>query len=318
MEGHAYGVLAVHFSPDGKFIASGSYDTTVKVWDAHTGACVRTMEGHSREVRAVHFSPDGKFIASGSGDNTVRVWDAHEALGHFANMRLSTLLLDRMWQLKLADADGSRGVDVQKAVAFLVKSGLRSRLLNEIWGLATSQGEFSSLNVERFKTVSRLLAMVQKGMKLDLVEAAGGSIELTTGIKAEAAPLVSQSAGPFVRPPHDELEIVLAETSLDDLTCELGARLLEKVLEVDAAAVKTVRELKVNGEALYDTREFQELVQPSFPDMKKIEKWVAGGNWANILGMRAIVRRFPELGTWPVGLYAQDWDSMQISQDKDP
>jgi WD40 repeat protein len=67
----------VAFSPDGHRIVSGSYDNTVRVWDADTGKPVgQPLTGHIMAVLSVAFSPDGKLIASGSMDNSVRLWDA--------------------------------------------------------------------------------------------------------------------------------------------------------------------------------------------------------------------------------------------------
>ena len=93
---HSKPVNTVAFSPDGKWLASGANDDTIKIWDTSTGYVLRTLYGHSSNVNSLAVSPDGKLLASGSGDmtstreiptfkrggivggvrdNTVRLWD---------------------------------------------------------------------------------------------------------------------------------------------------------------------------------------------------------------------------------------------------
>ena len=74
LEGHRRAVKSVCFSPDGRRLASGSYDMTVRLWDVETGTSVRTLEGHNAEGNSVCFSPDGRWLASSSKDRTVRMW----------------------------------------------------------------------------------------------------------------------------------------------------------------------------------------------------------------------------------------------------
>ena len=77
LAGHTDWVHSVAFSPDGARIASGSYDSTVRLWDAKTGAAIgEPLQGHTRHVCSVAFSPDGARIASGSGDTTIQLWYA--------------------------------------------------------------------------------------------------------------------------------------------------------------------------------------------------------------------------------------------------
>jgi uncharacterized delta-60 repeat protein len=67
-------VRSVAFSPDGKYLVSGSMDKTVRVWEIVTGKEVARMT-HDDWVNSVAFSPDGKYVVSGSDDKTARVWD---------------------------------------------------------------------------------------------------------------------------------------------------------------------------------------------------------------------------------------------------
>jgi WD40 repeat protein len=65
----------VAFAPDGQTLASGSYDETVRLWDAASGDLLRILEGHTYRVGSVAFAPDGQTLASTSWDDTVWLWD---------------------------------------------------------------------------------------------------------------------------------------------------------------------------------------------------------------------------------------------------
>ncbi|MEM7589625.1 MAG: pentapeptide repeat-containing protein, partial [Myxococcota bacterium] len=76
LAGHTSVVYGVSFSSDGQRVASSSYDSTVRIWNAISGQQLHQLKGHMNSVYSVTFSPKDKLVASGSVDNTVRIWNA--------------------------------------------------------------------------------------------------------------------------------------------------------------------------------------------------------------------------------------------------
>lgn len=76
LAGHEECILSLAFSPDGRRLASGSGDTTVRFWDLSTETPLVTGKGHTGWVLCVSWSPDGRMLASGGMDGLLCLWDA--------------------------------------------------------------------------------------------------------------------------------------------------------------------------------------------------------------------------------------------------
>lgn len=77
MPGHAEAVVSLHFSPCGQHLASGSGDTTLRLWDLNTETPHFTCTGHKQWVLCVAWSPDSTKVASSCKNGETRIWDPH-------------------------------------------------------------------------------------------------------------------------------------------------------------------------------------------------------------------------------------------------
>jgi WD40 repeat protein len=173
------GVESLSYSPDGKYLASGSLDNAVRLWEAGTGRETLVLAGRSSWVRAVAYSPDGRYLALGSTDRTVRIWEAgtgRETLtlaGHTATVRSVAYSPDgrqvvsgaadssvRVWDAKTGrELMALRGHDsVVRAVAWdptgrFILSGSSDRTIKvwdagtgeELWTFTGHAGEVNAL-----------------------------------------------------------------------------------------------------------------------------------------------------------------------------
>lgn len=69
--GHMKSVRTLDFHPHGEYVASGSNDTTVRLWDVRKNLCIENYRGHVANVNSVKFSPDGSWIASSGTEGKI-------------------------------------------------------------------------------------------------------------------------------------------------------------------------------------------------------------------------------------------------------
>jgi WD40 repeat protein len=74
LDGEADSTTALAFGPDGKTLAAGSRDGSIRLWDVAIAAEQAVLRGHTDTVRSLAFGPDGDTLASG-GDDTIKLWD---------------------------------------------------------------------------------------------------------------------------------------------------------------------------------------------------------------------------------------------------
>jgi WD40 repeat protein len=132
---HGMEVTAAAFSPDGKYLATGSSDRTVKLWDLGNGREARAYTKHTDQVRVIAFSPDGKTIASAGLEPDVHLWnvDTGEALRTIPGPgnSVNALAFSRDGKTLLAGHSGKAGGTSGYVTLTDVASGERKRTIQD-------------------------------------------------------------------------------------------------------------------------------------------------------------------------------------------
>mmetsp|Transcript_42325 Transcript_42325/g.133348 ORF Transcript_42325/g.133348 Transcript_42325/m.133348 type:complete len:178 (+) Transcript_42325:1-534(+) len=88
MTGHVQPINHVSFSPNGRLIASASFDKAIRIWNGITGKYIATLRGHVGAVYQVAWSSDSRLLVSASKDSTLKLWDVEQGSSTFGKLRV--------------------------------------------------------------------------------------------------------------------------------------------------------------------------------------------------------------------------------------
>jgi WD40 repeat protein len=133
-------VHGLAFSPDGGILATGSSDSTIRLWNPATGQHLRTIKGQKEAVSCVAFSPDGRILATGGSDSTVRLWNPADGQ-HLRTIKGRTTLRTYHGRISIRRTLARRKAD-SRAMAFSPDGHVLATIADEtahLWDPATGQ-----------------------------------------------------------------------------------------------------------------------------------------------------------------------------------
>ena len=149
LRGHDHQVLSLAFSPAGSLLASGSGDSTIRLWEPGEGRELAILRGHTHWVRSLAFSPDGARLFSSGGDRTIRIWDV-------AGRRTLEVLRGH--------AHTIRAIALHPDGSLLASGGLDDTI--RLWDLRHQQPNRATRTIHGSVTVVRTLAFSPDGRLL--------------------------------------------------------------------------------------------------------------------------------------------------------
>ena len=242
--GHTADVLGLAFSPDGRRIATSSWDRTIKLWDTDTGREVFTLRGHTAGLLVVAFSPDGRRLVSGGIDFTARVWDATPLPAEILRAQ------DARYQRKRkALAELARAVEDAERAENLAKSGQ--------WDLAAdAYGKFVDQEPDNF-----VLRQAQIRALLAANDVAGARRACEDLLKRSANAILS---GSWTTNLAFGNNVVWSCVLTPDAVADPGVpvRLAEAALKLHAVTEREGSDrLRILGAALYRAGRFAEAIR---------------------------------------------------------
>ncbi len=193
--GHLNSINCIAISPNGKILASGSEDGTLKLWNWPKRKYICTIEEHQAGVKAVAFSPDGKLLVSGSADHTINVWQMPQVTAP-----IYTLTGHSDWVKCLAiSPDGhtlASGSQDKTICLWDLETGELKNTLNEHWGevntLAISPDGQTLISGGGSRDETIRLWHLETGKLLQSLSGHQGAVA-AVGISPDGHPLVSSS-----------------------------------------------------------------------------------------------------------------------------
>ncbi len=210
LQGHQGGICVdgcITFSPDGRWLASASWDNTIKLWEVSRGEIWQTWQGHQDLVLSIAVSPNGLLLASGSADHQIKLWEVS------TGKVLLTLKEEESWIGTLAFSPNGQILATEAA-----NNTIKLWQLSSSQTLATLTGHESAVSSIAFSPNGQLIASASFDKTIKLWEVKTGQLVQTlTGHQKDVLSVAFSPNGQFLASGDAASTIKLWEVSTGQL-----------------------------------------------------------------------------------------------------